>query len=230
MARVVALALIALLAFGGYLGWRQWSGNFATVLAGEVYRSNQPTPERLAAYTRDHGIRTLLNLRGSSPGADWYEAERKAAAELDLTLIDFPLSANRELTRDQAEALLAILRDAPKPLLIHCRSGADRTGLASVVYLALVTGIDEDTAERQLSIRFGHFSVPVLSAAWPMDATWERMEGWWETDLSRSRSESTAPHLQPLVHRSFDSQNQGLAHGAFHDAARSGDVEPDALG
>lgn len=132
--RVVTLAIVALLAFVGYLGWRQWTGNFATVVAGEVYRSNQPTPERLVAYARDHGIRTVLNLRGADPGADWYEAERKAAADLGLTLIDFSLSANRELTRDQADTLLALLRDAPKPLLIHCRSGADRTGLASVVY------------------------------------------------------------------------------------------------
>ncbi|MFN4202628.1 MAG: dual specificity protein phosphatase family protein [Tabrizicola sp.] len=191
--RVVTLALVALLAFGGYLGWRQWTGNFATVVAGEVYRSNQPTPERLAGYARDHGIRSVLNLRGADPGADWYEAERKAAADLGLTLIDFPMSANRELSREQADTLLALLRDAPKPMLIHCRSGADRTGLASVVYKAMVAGVDEDMAERQLSIRFGHFSVPVLSAAWPMDATWERMEDWWGIEMSRSPSGPAYP-------------------------------------
>lgn len=192
--RVVTLVIVALLAFGGYLGWRQWTGNFATVVAGEVYRSNQPTPERLVAYARDHGIRTVLNLRGADPGADWYEAERKAAADLGLTLIDFSLSANRELTRDQADTLLALLRDAPKPLLIHCRSGADRTGLASVVYQAMVAGVDEDASERQLSIRFGHFSVPVLSAAWPMDATWERMEDWWAMKDPVEPSKESAPH------------------------------------
>lgn len=177
--RLAALALLVLVALGGYLGWRQWTGNFATVVAGEVYRSNQPTPDRLAAYEADHGIRTVLNLRGASPGAEWYEAERKAAADLGLTLIDLPLSAGHELTSDQAETLLATLRDAPKPLLIHCRSGSDRTGLAAVVYQAMVAGIDEETAERQLSIRYGHFSVPALSAAWPMDESWERMEQWW---------------------------------------------------
>ena len=71
---------------------------------------------------------------------------------------------------------MRILRDAPKPLLIHCRSGADRTGLASVIYQAVIKGMDEDRAESQLSLRFGHFSVPVLSQAWPMDQTWERIE------------------------------------------------------
>ncbi|WP_136646496.1 dual specificity protein phosphatase family protein [Tabrizicola sp. YIM 78059] len=177
--RLSALALACILTLGGHLGWQQWRGNFAIVVAGEVYRSNQPTPERLAAYVRDHGIRAVLNLRGAQPAADWYKAERKAVTDLGLTLIDLPLSAGRELTRDQAETLLATLRDAPKPLLIHCRSGADRTGLASVVYRAMLGRIDEEMAEQQLSIRYGHFSVPVLSAALPMDASWERMENWW---------------------------------------------------
>ena len=177
--RLFVLVLVTVLSLAGYLAWRQSTGNFATVVEGEVYRSNQPTPDRLAAYVRDHGIRAVLNLRGENPGADWYQAERRAARDLGLTLIDFPLSASRELSRDQAEALLAAMQQAPKPLLIHCMSGADRTGLASVIYQAMVARIDEETAEGQLSLRFGHFSVPLLSAAWPMDTSWEQMEAWW---------------------------------------------------
>lgn len=154
----------------------QASGNFATVAAGEVYRSNQITAERLAQYSDAYGIRTVLNLRGAHPGEAWYDEERRAAAELKIEVIDFGLSAQRELTDEQVDALVAILKDAPKPLLIHCRSGADRTGLASLMYQALIAGIDEDRAERQLSLRFGHFSIPMLSQAWPMDETWERIE------------------------------------------------------
>jgi protein tyrosine/serine phosphatase len=157
--------------------WRiQASGNFAIVVAGEVYRSNQITAERLAKYRDDYGIRTVLNLRGSSPGSPWYDEEVKASSALGVRLIDFGLSAQRELTDQQVENLTAILRDAPKPLLIHCRSGADRTGLASLIYQTEIAGMDEDSAERQLSLRFGHFSIPLLSQAWPMDQTWERIE------------------------------------------------------
>lgn len=177
------MALGSLLALG-YLWHRQWTGNFATVMANEVYRSNQPTPERLAEYRRDYGIRAVLNLRGASPGADWYERERASAATLGLMLIDFPMSARRQLDRGKFERLFAILRDAPKPLLIHCKSGSDRTGLASVIYQALLAGVDERVAEAQLSIRYGHFSIPVLSAAWPMDETWERIEDWMDIEDS----------------------------------------------
>jgi hypothetical protein len=44
------------------------------------------------------------------------------------------------------------------------------------MYLALVSGVDEHEAEAQLSLRFGHFSVPVLSEGWAMDQTWEKLE------------------------------------------------------
>ncbi|AUJ65659.1 protein tyrosine phosphatase (plasmid) [Aestuarium zhoushanense] len=168
-----------MLSLGGlafYLWGIQASGNFATVVEGEVYRSNQVTAERLAQYRDIHGIRTVLNLRGSSPGSPWYDEEVRAAAALGIQLIDFGLSAQTELTEQQVNKLTAILRDAPKPLLIHCRSGADRTGLASLIYQAVIAGIAEDRAERQLSLRFGHFSIPVLSQAWSMDQTWERIE------------------------------------------------------
>ncbi len=70
------------------------------------------------------------------------------------------------------------MRDAPKPLLIHCLAGADRTGLASALYVAGVEGRGELAAEWQLSIAYGHVGVPVLSRAWAMNQTWEKMEAW----------------------------------------------------
>jgi hypothetical protein len=36
--------------------------------------------------------------------------------------------------------------------------------------------MDEDTAEHQLSIRFGHLGIPYLSAAYAMDKSWEKIE------------------------------------------------------
>ena len=38
--------------------------NFAEVVPGKLYRSNHPTPARLAAAARKLGLRTLINLRG----------------------------------------------------------------------------------------------------------------------------------------------------------------------
>lgn len=77
---------------------------------------------------------------------------------------------------DEARQLATLLRDAPKPLLIHCRSGSDRTGLASAIYLNQVANIDQETAERQLSLRFGHIGIPLVSPTYAMDESWERLE------------------------------------------------------
>lgn len=125
--RLTALFCCLMLSMGGltlYLWGIQASGNFATVVKSEVYRSNQVTAERLAQYRDIDGIRTVLNLRGRSPGSPWYDEEAKAEAALDIQLIDFGLSAQTELTKQQVNKLTAILRDAPKalvdPLPIRC--------------------------------------------------------------------------------------------------------------
>lgn len=171
----ISSSLIGLV-LAAYLVAIQLSGNFATVLAGELYRSNQPTAAQITSYVANYGITTIVNLRGSKPNADWYQEETATARALGLTLIDFDMSANRELSVDEARQLATLLRDAPKPLLIHCRSGSDRTGLASAIYLNQVANVDKETAERQLSLRFGHIGIPLVSPAYAMDESWERLE------------------------------------------------------
>jgi protein tyrosine/serine phosphatase len=160
----------------GYLGWLHLSGNYHMVVAGELYRAAQVTPDSIARYQASDKIGSILNLRGASPGAEWYDAEVAASAQLGITHADFAMSASNEITTDEAGQLIDLMRSLPKPLLIHCRHGSDRTGLAAALYLAAVQGVDEEVAEQQLSLRYGHFAVPYLSDAYPMDQTWERME------------------------------------------------------
>jgi protein tyrosine/serine phosphatase len=167
---------VGVAALAGYLGYLSVTGNFHAVVANEVYRSAQVTPEDIAAYQSDVGIRSILNLRGAAPGEDWYDAEVAASAALGVTHVDFKMNASVQLTEAEAGQLITLMRDLPKPLLVHCRHGSDRTGLAMSLYLAAISGADEATAEGQLSLWFGHFAVPVLSDAWPMDESWERLE------------------------------------------------------
>lgn len=167
---------ISAAALCAYLVTIQLMGNFATLVPGEAYRSNQPTAADIAAYSARYGIRTIVNLRGRHEAAEWYRDEVAAAENLGIRLIDFPMEADRRLDAEGAGQLVTLLRDAPRPILIHCRSGADRTGLASVLYLARVAGVDEEKAERQLSLRFGHIGIPFLSSAYAMDESWEALE------------------------------------------------------
>ena len=57
-----------------------------------------------------------------------------------------------------------LIDQAPKPILIHCESGADRTGLVSALY-RLSRGQPLAVAEQELSPRYGHFTVFVPRSA-----------------------------------------------------------------
>jgi protein tyrosine/serine phosphatase len=169
-------SIVCPLVLGGYLLAIQLTGNFYEVVPGELYRSNQPTAAQIADYRRRYGIKTIINLRGRSEDAAWYRDEIATAASLGVKHIDFRMSARKQLTLAETGELLAILREVPKPLLIHCKSGSDRTGLASVIYLQQIANVNEETAERQLSLRFGHVGIPFLSPAYAMDENWENLE------------------------------------------------------
>ncbi|MGA8197124.1 MAG: tyrosine-protein phosphatase [Acetobacteraceae bacterium] len=130
-----------------------WS-NFATVAPGRLYRCNHPTPQRLAALTRRHGLRTLINLRGlARNGSD--ALTRDVAARLGLDFIDMALESRGAPQRDRILRLHDIFRQMRAPALMHCKSGADRAGLAAGLFILFEGGTARE-ALQQLSLRFGH--------------------------------------------------------------------------
>lgn len=173
---IVASGVAVFLAILAFQQALRLSGNFHTVVAGQFYRSSQLSPAALEGYARRYGLKTVVNLRGAAPGRKWYDDEKRVADSLGLTMIDFGMSATKPLTADRAAALVAALKAAPKPILVHCLDGADRTGLVSVIYASQVGGQDEETAERQLTPFYGHFGVPLVSPTFAMDSSWEALE------------------------------------------------------
>ncbi len=168
-------SLTLLILTGGYEGVLFASGNFHEVISGQLYRSGQPSAASIAAYGERYHIRTILNLRGKNKGTRWYDEEAEAAGAHHVRLIDFRMTAKRELSETDALSLIEIMKDAPKPLLIHCDSGSDRSGLAVALYLAAIAGQSEFAAELQLSPLYGHFPLRMIGAP-AMNATFERME------------------------------------------------------
>ena len=131
-------------------------GNLAEVVPGKLYRSNHPTPGRLARVARRLGLRTLINLRGQRAcGSD--ALSRDAAARLGLAHIDMAFESRGAPHRDRVLRFAEIYRGLDAPALVHCKSGADRAGLASGLAILLEGGHAAD-ALGQLSWRFGHVS------------------------------------------------------------------------
>jgi protein tyrosine/serine phosphatase len=133
---------------------RVWWRNFHQIAPG-AFRSNQPSPARLKQF-KDQGIRTVLNLRGVGEHSH-YLFEKEACAELGLTLIDHRLYAADLASRQELLDLIDVFRSIEKPFVMHCKSGADRTGIAAAIYRIVILGASVPEAMGELNWRYIHF-------------------------------------------------------------------------
>jgi uncharacterized protein (TIGR01244 family) len=144
-------AYLDMMAFDhGFL--RLWWRNLHEI-APDVWRSNQPSPDQVADLGR-RGIRTIINLRGPSRWGSYF-LEQEACARAGIEMIDTRLYSRMPPTPEEVEALFAIFERAEKPLLMHCKSGADRAGLGAALYM-LWSGRPPEDALAQLSFRYLH--------------------------------------------------------------------------
>lgn len=167
-----SVALAAGLLLGGAYAVIEYDGNFHAVESGQVYRSAQLDGEDLKKRIQENGIKSVLNLRGESPGSDWYDAELAATRSQGITHLDYRMSAGKPLSLEQMQEVLRLIEQAPKPILIHCKAGADRTGLISAIYLAN-QGASMERVQEALSVRYGHLPILHWSSTIAMDQSLE---------------------------------------------------------
>ena len=122
-------------------------------LDGDVWRHNHPSPGRLARL-QSMGAASVLTLRGSKSVPSVMEAE--ACADLGLAFRTLEIRATRLPRREALLDLLDAIREMPKPMVIHCKSGSDRTGLAATIYLHVFKEVPLVEARQQLSPRYIH--------------------------------------------------------------------------
>ena len=168
---LMALGLLVLtppLGLVGFYLWVHHAGNFHEVVKHEIYRSGQLNAMELTQRTQEVGLKSILNLRGENADAPWYREEMETSQSLGIQHMDFTLSASTPVTPEQLQTILKMIEGSPKPLLIHCTDGADRSGLVSAVYL-LKVGQTQPQALEQLSWHFGHFPYLLWTFSKAMD-------------------------------------------------------------
>ena len=151
------VAALALLAFLGEAARVTLLSNRHTVIPGKIYRSAQPSGDDVRELARERGIKTVVNLRGLSPEFDWYKDECRAVHDLGLSQEDITLSANSLPPPNELRRVVEVLDRCEYPILVHCKAGADRTGLVAALALLLHTDATPGEARRQLLPRYGHF-------------------------------------------------------------------------
>jgi protein tyrosine/serine phosphatase len=71
-------------------------------------------------------------------------------------MIDIKIYARSLVSAERFLELLDIFDRIERPFVMHCKSGADRAGLASALWLLHVEGRPVGEAQRQLSFRYVH--------------------------------------------------------------------------
>jgi len=117
----------------------------------QLYRSAQPSRYGFSEISR-LGIRSVLNLRALHDDED-------EAAGLDLELYRVPMYAFK-VNENKIIKALRIIRLAPKPVLVHCLHGSDRTGTLVALYRILFQGWTREAAISEMtSAEYGYHAM-----------------------------------------------------------------------
>jgi len=132
--------------------------NFHKVDDG-VYRSAQLTPWRLKKIIKKYGIKTIINLRGNNKNY-LYKREKEICEEMGVKYLTVSLLSRspERIRKEELEKLVDILKKAEKPILFHCKAGADRTGFVAVLW-HLLNGRDKKWAiNKELRLKYMYLS------------------------------------------------------------------------
>lgn len=134
-------------------GWLRTRWSNEGQIAEGVYRSNHPTAQDLARW-KARGIVEVISLRPAQEAPHAFEVE--ACEALGLTLRNASLMTRKPPRAVGLLRLLDTFDTIQKPALIHCKSGADRTGLAAAMWAIHIEGRPVAEAKRALSFRHLH--------------------------------------------------------------------------
>jgi protein tyrosine/serine phosphatase len=123
-------------------------------MSEKAWRSAQPAPHQIRHFAKA-GIRTIVNLRGERDcGSYWLE--RRACERHGLKLVNYQIRSRAAPTKEELKGAKRLFEEIEYPVLMHCKSGADRAGLMSVLYRYLHEGVPLEQAKKELSLKYGH--------------------------------------------------------------------------
>jgi protein tyrosine phosphatase (PTP) superfamily phosphohydrolase (DUF442 family) len=120
-----------------------------------LWRAAQPSPGDIARFARA-GVKTIINLRGGREHGAW-PLEREACERHGIALVDLVLRSREAPDKETLLSLPAFFAGIEWPALVHCKSGADRAGLFSALYVLIHEQRPLAEALAQLSWRYGHY-------------------------------------------------------------------------
>ncbi len=134
----------------------QFFDNFYEVVPKKLYRSKQLDGKTLGKYIDNHHFAAVINLRGVNSDKKWWRDEKALCENKNVSFYNIPMSACRLPSKEEIKELINIFENVKGPIYLHCQGGADRTGLATAIYMMLMQDKTNQEALKYLSIQYGH--------------------------------------------------------------------------
>jgi protein tyrosine phosphatase (PTP) superfamily phosphohydrolase (DUF442 family) len=122
---------------------------------GRLFRAAQPWPHQIARFAGEGG-KTLVYLRGGREHGSW-PLEKEAAVKHGLALTEFLARSREAPSKETLLSAPAFFESLQYPVLIHCKSGADRAGFVAALYVLVHLKRPAAEALQQLHAKYGHF-------------------------------------------------------------------------
>ena len=166
--------------------------NFHWIVRGEAARSSQSYLGALELFLTSNGLKSVINLRGPHPDVAWWRYETEICARTGVAHFDAMMDSRRLPLRPMLVALFDAFDAAPRPFVIKCSGGQDRTSLAAALYLVHRNGWSAmDVAQEQFA-RFPFLHFP------------RERQRWLKQFLVHAKSQANGATLADWVRRDYD--------------------------
>jgi protein tyrosine/serine phosphatase len=140
--------------------------NFHWVVPGEAARAAQAWAGGLGPFLRRRKIRAIINLRGRNDDLSWWQNETRIAGENGIAHLDAMLDSRKLPTRAMLVRLSECFDAAPRPFLLKCSGGQDRTSFAAGLYLIHRDGWPAMAKAKAQFARFPYLHFPKKQQRW----------------------------------------------------------------
>ena len=169
--------------------------NFHWVVPGEASRAMQAWAGGLGAFLEVRGIRAIINLRGRNDDLSWWKKETATAQGRGIVHLDAMLDSRKLPSRDMLVRLIETFNTAPRPFMLKCSGGQDRTSLAAALYIVFRDGWDAlPTARRQFA-RYPYLHFP------------KRQQRWLKAFLDFAQADSGGLPLEQWITQRYTPEN-----------------------
>jgi protein tyrosine/serine phosphatase len=140
--------------------------NFHWVVPGEAARAAQAWAGGVGHFLEKRGIRAVINLRGRNDDLSWWKNETAEASARGIAHLDAMLDSRKLPTRAMLMRLIQAFDEAPRPFMLKCSGGQDRTSFAAALYLIHRGGWSAYPLAAAQYARFPYLHFPKKQQRW----------------------------------------------------------------